>query len=168
LVPLKKSTCVNTSRGGVTQRTACFGLNLSALFDNPHGTELIVQAITVRDRDAGVDGVSLTDIPYPRAGQNDVIVRVVAGGLTPGELDWPTTWTDRAGRDRTPSGHELSGVVAELGHLLSKRGQQHDPPLFGKEERDALGLLGQIEPELALRPRRRRLRSGTELHSRII
>jgi hypothetical protein len=30
-------------------------------------------------------------------------------------LDWPGTWTDRAGRDRTPSvpGHDLSGVVAE-------------------------------------------------------
>ena len=39
-------------------------------------------------------------------------------GFTPGELDWPGTWTDRAGRDRTPSvpGHELSGVVVELGY----------------------------------------------------
>src|SRR5262249_24122178 len=46
------------------------------------------------------------------------IVRVHAAGFTPGELDWPGTWTDRAGRDRTPSvpGHELSGVVAELGY----------------------------------------------------
>jgi NADPH:quinone reductase-like Zn-dependent oxidoreductase len=77
-----------------------------------------MQAITVRDRDAGVGGLSLTDMPYPQAGQNDVIVRVHAGGFTPGELDWPTTWVDRAGRDRTPSvpGHELSGVVVELGY----------------------------------------------------
>ena len=39
-------------------------------------------------------------------------------GFSPGELDWPGTWTDRAGRDRTPSvpGHELSGVVVELGY----------------------------------------------------
>ncbi len=39
-------------------------------------------------------------------------------GFTPGELDWPGTWTDRAGRDRTLSvpGHELSGVVVELGY----------------------------------------------------
>jgi D-arabinose 1-dehydrogenase-like Zn-dependent alcohol dehydrogenase len=43
---------------------------------------------------------------------------VHAAGFTPGELDWPDTWTDRAGRDRTPSvpGHELSGVVVELGY----------------------------------------------------
>ncbi|MGW9031080.1 NADP-dependent oxidoreductase [Streptomyces sp. NPDC055722] len=77
-----------------------------------------MQAITVRDRDAGVAGMSMTDMPYPHAAENDVIVRVHAAGFTPGELDWPATWTDRAGRDRTPSvpGHELSGVVAELGY----------------------------------------------------
>ncbi|HEY0500358.1 MAG TPA: NADP-dependent oxidoreductase [Kutzneria sp.] len=77
-----------------------------------------MRAITVRDQDAGVAGFTLTDLPYPQAAENDVIVRVHAAGFTPGELDWPTTWTDRAGRDRTPSvpGHELSGVVAELGY----------------------------------------------------
>jgi NADPH:quinone reductase-like Zn-dependent oxidoreductase len=45
-------------------------------------------------------------------------VRVHAAGFTPGELEWPCTWTDRAGRDRTPSvpGHDVSGVVVELGY----------------------------------------------------
>jgi len=77
-----------------------------------------MQAITVRDRNAGLAGMSLTDMPYPHAAENDVIVRVHAAGFTRGELDWPATWTDRAGRDRTPSvpGHELSGVVVELGY----------------------------------------------------
>jgi NADPH:quinone reductase-like Zn-dependent oxidoreductase len=77
-----------------------------------------MQAITVQDRDAGISGLNLTDMPYPHATENDVIVRVHAAGFTPGELDWPATWTDRAGRDRTPSipGHELSGVVVELGY----------------------------------------------------
>ena len=77
-----------------------------------------MQAITVRDHDAGLAGMSLTDLPCPHAAENDVIVRVHAAGFTPDELEWPTTWTDRAGRDRTPSvpGHELSGVVAELGY----------------------------------------------------
>jgi NADPH:quinone reductase-like Zn-dependent oxidoreductase len=77
-----------------------------------------MRAITVRDRAAGVAGFTLTDLPYPHAAENDVIVRVHAAGFTPGELDWPATWTDRAGRDRTPSvpGHELSGVVVDLGY----------------------------------------------------
>ncbi|VVJ22310.1 Quinone oxidoreductase (EC [Amycolatopsis camponoti] len=77
-----------------------------------------MKAITVTDRDAGVAGFTLTDLPHPHAAENDVIVRVHAAGFTPGELTWPATWTDRAGRDRTPSvpGHELSGVVTELGY----------------------------------------------------
>ena len=82
------------------------------------GGGAIMHAVTVRDRAAGVAGLTLTDLPYPHAAENDVIVRVHAAGFTPGELDWPSTWTDRAGRDRTPSvpGHELSGVVVELGY----------------------------------------------------
>ncbi|WP_046726551.1 alcohol dehydrogenase catalytic domain-containing protein [Streptomyces humi] len=77
-----------------------------------------MQAVTVRDRDAGVGGLALAELPRPHAAENDVIVRVHAAGFTPGELTWPATWTDRAGRDRTPSvpGHELSGVVVELGY----------------------------------------------------
>jgi NADPH:quinone reductase-like Zn-dependent oxidoreductase len=77
-----------------------------------------MQAVTVRDRDAGIGGLTLTEVPYPHAAENDVIVRVHAAGFTPGELDWPATWTDRAGRDRTPTvpGHELSGVVAHMGY----------------------------------------------------
>ena len=77
-----------------------------------------MHAITVRDRAAGIAGLTLSELPHPHAAENDVIVRVHAAGFTPGELEWPATWTDRAGRDRTPSvpGHELSGVVADLGY----------------------------------------------------
>jgi NADPH:quinone reductase-like Zn-dependent oxidoreductase len=77
-----------------------------------------MQAIVVRDRDAGLAGLSLTDLPDPHVAQNDVTVRVHAAGFTPGELAWTGTWIDRAGRDRTPSvpGHEVSGVVTKLGY----------------------------------------------------
>ncbi|MCT7368124.1 NADP-dependent oxidoreductase [Mycolicibacterium llatzerense] len=77
-----------------------------------------MQAMAVSEREAGIKGMSLMELPYPHAAENDVVVRVHAAGFTPGELDWPGTWTDRAGRDRTPSvpGHELSGVVVELGY----------------------------------------------------
>lgn len=77
-----------------------------------------MQAITASGRDAGLRGLSLAQMPYPHAAENDVIVRVHAAGFTPGELDWPATWTDRVGRDRAPTipGHEVSGVVAELGY----------------------------------------------------
>ncbi len=41
-----------------------------------------------------------------------------AASFTPTELEWPSTWVDRAGRDRRPSipGHEVSGVVTALGY----------------------------------------------------
>src|SRR3954452_21756407 len=78
----------------------------------------VMRAITVRDRDAGIAGLALNDLPHPHAAENDVVVRVHAAGFTPGGLEWAGTWTDRAGRDRTPSvpGNEVSGVVAELGY----------------------------------------------------
>src|SRR5258705_12382655 len=43
---------------------------------------------------------------------------VYASGFVPTELEWPSTWTDRLDRDRTPSilGHELAGVVTALGY----------------------------------------------------
>jgi NADPH:quinone reductase-like Zn-dependent oxidoreductase len=77
-----------------------------------------MKAITVTDQSAGTAGMRLDDRPHPHASENDVIVRVHAAGFTPGELEWPATWTDRAGRDRTPTvpGHELAGVVTELGY----------------------------------------------------
>ena len=79
---------------------------------------MLVKAIITKDRAAGINGLSLAEVPYPHAAENDVIVRVHAAGFTPGELDWPATWVDRAGRDRTPTvpGHDVSGVVTELGY----------------------------------------------------
>jgi NADPH:quinone reductase-like Zn-dependent oxidoreductase len=52
------------------------------------------------------------------ANYGDVVVDVHASGFTGDELEWPSTWTDRLGRDRTPSipGHELAGVVTALGY----------------------------------------------------
>ncbi|GAA2089344.1 NADP-dependent oxidoreductase [Pseudolysinimonas kribbensis] len=80
-------------------------------------TQRMMKAVTVSDREAGVAGLTLAELPEPHAAENDVVVCVHAAGFTPGELDWPATWTDRAGRDRTPSvpGHEVSGVVVGLG-----------------------------------------------------
>jgi hypothetical protein len=73
-----------------------------------------MQAITVSDRDAGVAGLSLTDLPYPQAADNDVVVRVHAAGFTAGELDWPHTWIDRAGRDRTPATSRRCAVTGPV------------------------------------------------------
>jgi NADPH:quinone reductase-like Zn-dependent oxidoreductase len=77
-----------------------------------------MKAIVARDPAAGTAGMMLAERPEPSAAINDVVVEVHAAGWVPTELEWPSTWTDRANRDRTPSipGHELAGVVAELGY----------------------------------------------------
>lgn len=77
-----------------------------------------MKAIVVTDQAAGTAGMKLVERPEPQPALNDVVVRVHASGFTGDELTWPSTWTDRAGRDRTPSipGHELAGVVTALGY----------------------------------------------------
>src|SRR5690348_12020179 len=77
-----------------------------------------MKAIVVTDQAAGTAGMKLAERPEPQAAINDVVVRIHASGFVPTELAWPSTWTDRLDRDRTPSipGHELAGVVTALGY----------------------------------------------------
>src|SRR3569623_1875955 len=77
-----------------------------------------MKAIVVTDQAAGTAGVKLVERPEPKAAINDVLVQVHASGFTGDELSWPSPWTDRVGRDRTPSipGHELAGMVTALGY----------------------------------------------------
>jgi NADPH:quinone reductase-like Zn-dependent oxidoreductase len=86
-----------------------------------------MKAIEVKDRDAGTAGMKLVERQDPDAARlaglegasyGDVVVEVHASGFTGNELEWPSTWVDRLGRDRTPSipGHELAGVVSALGY----------------------------------------------------
>jgi NADPH:quinone reductase-like Zn-dependent oxidoreductase len=77
-----------------------------------------MKAIVVTDRSAGTAGMKLVERPEPDAAINDVVVQIHASGFVPTEMEWPSTWTDRLDRDRTPSipGHELAGVVTALGY----------------------------------------------------
>ena len=77
-----------------------------------------MKAIVVSDQALGTAGMKLVERPDPQPAINDVVVLVHAAGFVNTELSWPSTWTDRTGRDRTPSipGHELAGVVAALGY----------------------------------------------------
>ena len=77
-----------------------------------------MKAIVVTDQAAGTAGMKLVERPKPQAAINDVVVQVHASGFVGTELAWPSTWTDRLDRDRTPSipGHELAGVVTALGY----------------------------------------------------
>ena len=86
-----------------------------------------MKAIVVTDQAAGTAGMKLVERPEPQgaalaglsgANYGDVVVEVHASGFTGNELEWPSTWIDRLGRDRTPSipGHEVAGVVSALSY----------------------------------------------------
>jgi len=77
-----------------------------------------MKAIVVTEQAAGTAGMKLVERPEPKPAINDVVVEVHASGFVNTEMDWPSTWTDRLDHERTPTipGHELAGVVAELGY----------------------------------------------------
>ncbi|MBZ9777022.1 NADP-dependent oxidoreductase [Mesorhizobium sp. CO1-1-8] len=77
-----------------------------------------MKAIVVTDQAAGTAGMKLVERPEPQAAINDVVVQVHAAGFVNTELEWPSTWADRAFGARKPSilGHELAGVVTALGY----------------------------------------------------
>src|ERR687897_208475 len=90
-----------------------------------------MKAIVVTDQAAGTAGMTLVERSEPQAAINDVVVQLHASGFVPTELTWPSTWTDRLDRDRTPSipGHELAGVVTALGY--GTRGLSVGQRVFG-------------------------------------
>jgi len=77
-----------------------------------------MKAIVVTDQGAGLAGMKLVDRPEPQPAINDVLVSVHASGFVNTEMEWPSTWTDRVNRDRTPTipGHEFAGIVTGLGY----------------------------------------------------
>src|SRR3954471_16686899 len=117
--PLPLSTRPSGSRG---RRSSAFVHR-----DDEYRGSFEMKAIVVTDRAAGTAGMKLVERPDPDAARlaslaganyGDVVVEVHASGFTGNELEWPSTWIDRLGRDRTPSipGHEVAGVVTALSY----------------------------------------------------
>src|SRR5512133_287551 len=102
-----------------------------------------MKAIVVTDQAAGTAGMTLAERPYPPAAINDVIVQIHASGFVPTEMEWPSTWTDRRGLDRTPTipGHELAGVVSALGYGTT--GVSVGRRVFGLADWDRDGTLAE-------------------------
>ena len=76
-----------------------------------------MKAICLRVR-GGPEAFAYEEVPQPRPGEGEVLVRVHAAGVIRTELSWVPTWTTRAGQPRplpVIPGHELSGEIAALG-----------------------------------------------------
>ena len=76
-----------------------------------------MHALRANER-GGAEGLRYEQGAIPKPGIGDVLVQVHAASFTPTEMDWPSTWVDRAGKDRLPvvPAHEVSGVVTALGY----------------------------------------------------
>ena len=76
-----------------------------------------MRALRARAR-GGPEQLVSERVPLPSPAIGDVLLRVHAASFTPTELDWPSTWADRAGRERGAPipAHEVSGVVVALGY----------------------------------------------------
>jgi NADPH:quinone reductase-like Zn-dependent oxidoreductase len=77
-----------------------------------------MKAVVVTEQAQGPAGMRLAERPQPKPAINDVLVEVHAAAYVPTEIDWPSTWADRASKPKTPSilGHDLAGVVTALGY----------------------------------------------------
>jgi NADPH:quinone reductase-like Zn-dependent oxidoreductase len=60
--------------------------------------------------------VVLEEVPRPQIGPGEILVRVHATAVTPGELDWyPTLHTENGDRRSQPiPSHEFSGIIEEI------------------------------------------------------
>ena len=65
----------------------------------------------------GDEKLCLDEIPIPLAGAGEVLIRVHATALTPGELGWYPTWHTSRHDPRLYAvpGHEFSGTIEEIG-----------------------------------------------------
>jgi NADPH:quinone reductase-like Zn-dependent oxidoreductase len=76
-----------------------------------------MKAIGLRAR-GGPEAFTYEEVPQPRPGEGEVLVRVHAAGVIHTELSWVPTWTTPAGEPRALPvipGHEFSGEISALG-----------------------------------------------------
>jgi NADPH:quinone reductase-like Zn-dependent oxidoreductase len=93
----------------------------------------------------------------PSPGPGEVLVAVKAAAITPAELTWGPTWTNRKGESRLPiiPSHEISGVVAEVGPDAAgvEQGQEVYGLIDFYRDGGAAEFVAVKAEELALKPR---------------
>ncbi len=76
-----------------------------------------MRAIRIHER-GGPEVFRCEEAPVPKPGASEILVRVHAAGVTPGELEWFPTWFTRIAQPRPfpiVPGHEFSGEIVEVG-----------------------------------------------------
>jgi len=95
----------------------------------------------------GLQNIKVEDIPVPRPGRGEVLLRVHAAGLTRDELDWPL--------DRLPAipSYEPSGTVAALGQDVNDLMRGSAVFALAPFDRDGAAAEYAIVPAIAVAPK---------------
>src|SRR6185312_17147458 len=61
------------------------------------------------------------DMPQPQPGRGELLIRIIAAGITPAELTWYPTTHLQTGEERIGAvpAHEFSGIVAAVGEEVA-------------------------------------------------
>lgn len=99
---------------------------------------------SLRFEDSSAQTFVERDVPQPRAGKGEVVVRIGAAGVTPTELAWyPTTHTKEGTTRVAPVlSHEFSGEIAEIGESVA--GFSVGEPVYGMNDWFAEGALAEF------------------------
>jgi NADPH:quinone reductase-like Zn-dependent oxidoreductase len=76
-----------------------------------------MKSIRVHTRSDYPEQILYEDSPQPYPNKGEILIRVIAAGVTPTELSWPGIWKTENGCDRPlpiVPGYEMSGVIEEI------------------------------------------------------
>ncbi len=115
-----------------------------------------MKAIRIHGR-GDPDHLVYEDAPQPHPGPGEVVVRVYATAIIATELSWPETYQNKAGSERTLPipGHDLSGVVVEIGPgvtTLTRGSEVYALTAFDRDGAEAEYTIA-LPSELAPKPR---------------
>jgi NADPH:quinone reductase-like Zn-dependent oxidoreductase len=77
----------------------------------------------MRFTDASSATLMAAEMPRPTPGRDEILIRVVAAGITPAESGWYPTSHTKDGKERKGAvpAHEFSGVVEAVGESVVDR-----------------------------------------------
>ena len=108
------------------------------------------------EKKAGPEALIPGEIPQPRTGENEVLVKVHATAITPTEFQWFPTFNRPSGEPRpfpVVLSHEFSGVIESVGRKV--KGQEAGAAVYGLNDWFANGAQAEycVAPASALAPK---------------
>jgi NADPH:quinone reductase-like Zn-dependent oxidoreductase len=82
-----------------------------------------MKSIRVYTHGNNPEQIRYEDSPQPYPNEGEILIRVIAAGITPTELSWPGIWKTKNGSDRPlpiVPGHEMSGLIEEIGSGITE------------------------------------------------